>query len=300
MANAEHFIRFVKVYKDYKMAKKFAPSLTIDKYAKEIEKHKNFDMKDSVDHFIEHVDTLTNNAKIFEIDDDQKKLLLLSDPPENNDDVKLSFKHIFLDVKFTNEELKDLGINIPENIREIIGMGVSEGTLHDLSTFDIAGDTIRFSILVIDDKGFEFNTFADFYTIREGYENSTAIQDVTPKPVKKFIHKFFLSFINFINNPEVEFVEHIRSQKNVERRLKKGLPVIPSTTNIRITGKLRIYIDELSQSEGWYYGYRFWVRGHFRVLSAERYAKPKRIFIPPYIKGKGILVDKAYSVEKKE
>jgi len=123
-------------------------------------------------------------------------------------------------------------------------------------------------------------------------ENST-----TDKKAREFVHKFFLNFLNFLNNPEVEYVEHIRSDKNRERREKAGKPVIPSSFIIRVYGKLREYIDEAVRGASWTYNYRFWVRGHFRDLVSKRYIHQKRIWILPFVKGKGVLIEKSYKVQ---
>jgi hypothetical protein len=82
--------------------------------------------------------------------------------------------------------------------------------------------------------------------------------------------------------------------------MKTGKPIIPSTMTIRVTGKLKIYIDELVHGANWHFNYRFWVRGHFRQLVSDKYKEKKRIWILPYIKGKGILVEKIYNLKKQE
>lgn len=298
--NAEHFVKFTKTFRDYVEAKKNHPEFTTDTYPDKFENDDDFDKESANESFKIHIQTMIENAKVFEIEDDQKKLLLLSDPPESNDKIRTPFEHIFLDTAFSKEELEDVGITVPENIYRIIGIGITEGKIYDYrDKKKEAGDTIRFSILIEDDKGYQFGTFADFYTLHDEYKDSDDLTlNVTPKSIKKFVHKFFLSFINFVNNPEVELVEHCRSAKSKERREKKGLPVIPSTTTIKITGKLKQYIDDIRQGEGWTYGYRFWIRGHFRDLVSERYIEKKRIWILPFIKGKGILVEKTYTVQK--
>ena len=78
--------------------------------------------------------------------------------------------------------------------------------------------------------------------------------------------------------------------------MKQGKPVIPSTFTIRITGKLKEYIDDIESKGLWTYAYKFWVRGHFRTFKDPRYKENvgKRLFIPPFIKGKGMLIEKDY------
>jgi len=296
--NAEHFIKFVKNFKQYVYTKQNHPELITDRYPNEFERNRIFKKKTANENFVAHISEMTENAKIFEIEEDQKKLLLLSDPPKNNDDIKIPFKHIFIDINFTKEECEKFGIKLPDDVFSIIGIGVSEGHLYDYKSEKNVADALRFSVLIHDTKGYEFSTFSEFYTF---YDERDIVEDikqnVTPKGIRKIVHKFFLSFLNFLNNPEIELVEHLRSAKNRERREKRGLPVIPSTTSIRVTGRLREYINELKQGEGWTYSHRFWVRGHFRTLMSDRYIEKKRIWILPYIKGKGMLIDKTYVIK---
>jgi len=65
---------------------------------------------------------------------------------------------------------------------------------------------------------------------------------------------------------------------------------------IRITGKLKIYLDDIENKGLWHYGYRFWVRGHYRDLIADKWKEKKRIWIFPFIKGRGMLIEKEYAV----
>jgi hypothetical protein len=299
--NAENFIKFVKIFKQYAFTKKNFPELTTDRYPSQYERDRMFKKKTADENFMAHIQKMTENAKIFEVDDDQKRLLLLSDPPKHNDEIKLPFEQIFIDVSFTREELENYGLTLPEDTYEIIGIGISEGNLYDYRSEEEVADALRFSVLIHDDKGYEFSTFSEFYTFyNEDKSVPDVAQNVTPKEIKKLVHKFFLSFLNFLNNPEIELVEHCRSAKNRERREKKGLPIIPSTTSIRVTGRLREYIDEIRHGEGWTYSHRFWVRGHFRTLMSDRYVEKKRIWILPYIKGKGLLIDKTYKMSVKK
>ncbi|MFO8019358.1 MAG: hypothetical protein R6U96_12040, partial [Promethearchaeia archaeon] len=68
---------------------------------------------------------------------------------------------------------------------------------------------------------------------------------------------------------------------------------------VKVTGKLKVYLDEIIHSNTFHYSHSFWVRGHFRDLVADRYIHKKRIFVPPFIKGKGRLIEKTYSVGRK-
>jgi len=61
------------------------------------------------------------------------------------------------------------------------------------------------------------------------------------------------------------------------------------------------YVNELNSSGSFEYSHKFWVRGHFRSLRSERYKEKRgiRIWIPPFVKGKGILMGKSYRLRGK-
>ena len=111
---------------------------------------------------------------------------------------------------------------------------------------------------------------------------------------------FVMNFLNFINSPEVSFVAVEHSRERNEKRIEQGKLPIPSRTVIRLNGVLKKYVEEIKRNPIWHYNYRFFVRGHFRTLRAERYGENicKRLWIPPYIKGRGILIEKEYVVDK--
>lgn len=158
-------------------------------------------------------------------------------------------------------------------------------------------------------EGF-FETYAVHPNLDEKYENlkikKPKIQGWKGehKKTKKFSHWFVLNFLNFINNPEVEQVEANYGKRKNQKRIEKGKTPIPPRSTIKLKGKLRKYIRDLKRNpESWNYGHRFWVRGHYRTLrDKDRYGDKagRRIWIPPYIKGKGMLYKKTYKIEDKK
>ena len=312
--NSEHFVKYVEYWKAHKKALVEHPETVFTKYNVKGEKN-TLDTQ-----FVSEMGFALEQAKVFEVDDDQKKLLSLTDAPMKNDEINLPFDTIFLDVSFSKKELEELGV-VTKEAEEIVGIMIRKSELvsvkgcafHTTPTNSkkcqnkgvgaSMGTALRFSIMSLMGDEALWDTFSrniNLYPEDEGDLLTHEDNPVVDKKVAKFIHKFFLSFLNFLNNPEVEYVEHKRSDKNRERREKKGLPVIPSSFSIKIDGKLREYIDEMRRGEGWDYSHRFWVRGHFRDLTSPRYSEKKRIWILPYIKGKGVLIDKTYKVVKKE
>jgi hypothetical protein len=95
-----------------------------------------------------------------------------------------------------------------------------------------------------------------------------------------------------VNNKEVVFVEHKRTDKGNNRRKEEGKIPLPSSQIIRVTGLLKKYIDEASkQGGGWHYHFMFPVSAHKR-----HYKNGKVIKIEQYKKGTGIYIDKKRKV----
>jgi len=109
------------------------------------------------------------------------------------------------------------------------------------------------------------------------------------------------NFLDFLNNPDVEYKLVERTKKGNLRRIKEGKQPLPSAHLINIKGKLKIYLDKLNSGIKNHYNCQFMVRGHFRVLRSERRYGSKigmKIWIPPYYKGQGIIVNNNYKLRK--
>ena len=111
------------------------------------------------------------------------------------------------------------------------------------------------------------------------------------------------NLINFLNHPEVEIIT--KSNKFFrDNKLRKGKVGTPDAMEINLTGKLKRYVDEtISNNErAWEVGHRFWVRGHWMEFRNERYKNKQgqKVWVLPYIKGKGELINKKYYVGEKE
>lgn len=274
--NTEHFIKFSNKIKENMVEEVFLQGKWIK------EENPPYNLKE-----------LAERSRIFEITDEIKKLLILTEPPIQNKPkyIRSPYPNIFLDVEFTKEELKEIGLEVDD---DMIGLLLFQTPL--VEEGKIVGTSMEAYTLC--GKYHQNFTLAD-YTI-DG--RKVKIVHFDKKDIKKrdFINKFALNFLNFINNPEIKWVEHRRNQKSIERRIRRGIPIISSTVSITLTGKLKKYIDELSSGKKFQYDYRFWVRGHFRDLQHSRYKEKKRIWILPFVKGEGILIEKTYKIKKEK
>jgi hypothetical protein len=307
----------------------FSELFDIFKKNKEMGKVENYGVTSAGFGFIRHIDYALEKVRIFNISEQQKKFFLLG-KPNYNMEIKLPYSHIFLDCKFTKEELAQYGIKIDAN--EMHGVIVSRGYIYKqneklLSLMDNnkeydpaqegemgayrpyrAGECLRFAVCLVNgtvmpEIEIVFDVFDKSMKLYEGVEKYMLPED-TPLHLKEreLWHNFFLNFLRFVNFPKIELKEHIRSEKSIARRKLKRLPPIPASVRISVLdGNLVQYIDEFNTNvkRGWHYAYQFDVKGHYRHLRSPRYKMQGDIWIEPYKKGIGKFVPTIYEVKQK-
>lgn len=262
---------------------------------------------------------MLEEAKYFVVDEAITKLLELTDIPKNVDTtlIRLPYPVVYIDA-----DLGDIkGILVTESV-----LGTDEERLKLLSKWvsDTLGRTVTEDELKIsigektrsfyihycwvekDKEGkvlhYWIRHTALFVESEIGYMKKI-IQDVKMTPISKKVREFIFAFLLFLNQPEVELKDIVRSEKNREKAIKRGKIPLPPTTEVNVTGKLKIYINKLKSGGHFSYSYQFWVRGHFRTLrNKQRYGEKAgtTIWIAPYIKGRGILINKDYNVHRVE
>lgn len=300
----KNFTQFCSLFSKYKIVKSddkvFPRGMTEDYYGNG-DVMSQEDVKKNNDIFIDNIDNSLITCKIFNVSDNIKKLLSLTNVPSKNDLVRLPFPSIFIDVNFVRDDMLKLGIDIGYD--KIIGVLFSEGTMITEDSKCQVGKALRMTILSIHGSEVWFDTFNSSINIDDKYAKfdfKVVKCDVTNPHARKFIHLFVLAFLNFINNPEVEIVRISRCEVQNAKRISKGKYPIPSMYAINLDGVLKKYVDSLESSGHFEYHYRFWCRGHFRILRDERkWGKNvgKKIWIAPYVKGKGVLIEKHYEVK---
>lgn len=235
------------------------------------------------------------NSKIFIIDEDIKKLLIKTDNKIYNR--PFPYDNFFIDVflKFKNEkdEATYKGLHIRKDkfgsfIKTLV-CPQTNGTF--IENFGMMG-----VIPFID--SFDYDEHKKIFS---SYNIAMNKFEGLIKHNYNEVKLFVCNFLDFLNNPEVEIVTVERTKEQNEKRILRGKLPIPPINYIRITGKLKIYLDQLKSGKHFSYSHRFWVRGHFRSLRSEKWKKARgtKIWILPYIKGKGILINKNYLVENK-
>jgi len=128
---------------------------------------------------------------------------------------------------------------------------------------------------------------------------------------ERFIKKvgmFSCNFLDFLLDPNVRFVKADGSveplkggHKALRNTYEQRMIDLSKTYFVKIAEPLQKYVDQwvrLRTGKG--YSHKFWVRGHFRRLRADRYGENigKKMWIAPFIKGEGVLLHKEYDVGK--
>ena len=125
-----------------------------------------------------------------------------------------------------------------------------------------------------------------------------------PKDYEQKIRNFVCCFLDFLNTPDIEIITHTYNEEDKEKAKKKG-KIIKSTNNVvRITGKLKLYLDTIrTHFKGQIdWTHSWWVRGHFKHFRSNRFKNKQgtKTWVYPYIKGKGALITKDYVIKKTE
>ncbi len=239
------------------------------------------------------IDRLIDEGHIFIISEQLKRLLINT----NNfiSKRKIPFNLNFLETYIEDNIYLSKGISFGHNTSKLGSIGlisvlvdVKNGTSIIHCTFPLFTTNIK-EYLVL--KGNE-----EKHTPDEEWVND--VKKV--EPYLKKIQLFVINFLDFLNNPEVELVTVERTKEENEKRILKGKKPIPPQSFVRVIGKLKIYLDQLNSDTNFSYSHRFDVRGHFRTLRSDKWRNTRgtKIWIPPYIKGKGMYIKKIYDVQK--
>ncbi|NOR85229.1 hypothetical protein GQ473_03860 [archaeon] len=252
--------------------------------------------------FIQHIDSVLNECKLFHLDNSIKQMLMLTKAPKENFQLKLPFDYLFLDVSITAEELINAGYKPPKDFKEIQGLSISKGILKS-GNVDV-GISLRSAVHTIYDKEVFFDTRVSKPIITNPFYDNRKIKIVSDSSklnysIKKFIDNFAINYINLLNTREIKYHEIPRNNEQNLRRLKRGKVPIPHRIIIKPNVILRKYLNKFESQSANGYNHRFWVMGHFRTLRSKAWKDKQgtRIWIKPYIKGQGMLIQKERNVK---
>ena len=286
----------IHILKKHKFYKK--QGITEPQKIKQLELRKGRDMHDRINLNLQLID---DYGSVYEVEDEVMRYISMNKPPSDRTIIHklgLPFKSIFIETEITDKDV-DIAVN------SIKGLMITESSMYeepldrkdakDVLKLKVLGRMFMVYYLCID------NGRAYIDEIKIDVDKKTHLQFAyDDNKTVKFLHDFIINFLLFINDPEVELVEHKRTEKNKARRIRQKKMPLPSSRKVRLIGKLKKYVDGIHSSLGKiHYNYRFWVRGHVRTLSSDRYTNKKGqiIFIAPYQKGQGILLKRVYSLD---
>ena len=227
-----------------------------------------------------------NESRIFKIPSELTNLFIKSDaPPSYN----LPFKTIFLETKFS--AIAKLSIyNEPMHIKQHEVPFITESTeILGILLVDLNED-----VFICGNVRTKDNLIAGFSGLLKEHKDLAKSSFGAYSTVVGLI----FNFLCFVNSPDIEYITVTDSKRDTEIRRRKGKPQRPPIANNILTNPLKRYIYKQKHNEKMVYSHRFWVRGHWRTLRDKRYGENqgKKLWIKPYIKGDGLLINKKYEL----
>ena len=241
-------------------------------------------------------------AHIFHVDEDVTKLLALTKNKIHF--MRLPFNNLFIDCKIDFGRLQVEGIHL-------IACKPLEGTKFTIIE-DANYDNFHFFYFLKDKdkpdvKYFEFGMIETSDELEEKFKEDVRLRSEEEEisfdeamNTSKNIKIFIMNFLSLLENPEVEVVERKANEERNIKRASHGKQTIPTRNFVVVKGTIKAYIEQLKTGKHFSFSHSFWVRGHFRKLEDERYkaARGKILWVFPFIKGTGLLIEKIRVVEK--
>lgn len=236
---------------------------------------------------LEHLEV----AHIFEVEPDAAHLLSMTNNPPIRPIEHLPFETVFIDAQFKAGECSCVGVLLYRKptarfYRAVVYILDGNGQVYDVA--------VPFGLTVHDGQKMlaEIIGVPQSHIITNERELRKELGDLNA-----MVH----NFLDLLDSREVRFAE-IKRQRSNRRRLDQ--PIIPPSTRVLLRAPLKRYIYALKSGNVFHFSHQFWVRGHWRHYHADRYAhsglQGKKKWIPPFIKGQGLLIKKAYDLAVKE
>lgn len=203
-------------------------------------------------------------------------LLTKTKPDIIDKEIHLPYEVVYINSNIMQEDAFFIGgiLCYKEKNGTVLKVSIRDMRLHD-------GHQIKEGMILkffIRDGEKNFNTI-----IKESKETLTTKIPIEKKDLKNIL-SFFFNFVEFLNNPDIEFVKKEDSfPSNIIRNNSYG------SFSIVVTGKLKIYLDRISEIDSISIIRAHWVRGHWMVFRSYRYTnmKGKKTWVYPYIRGFG-------------
>jgi hypothetical protein len=263
------------------------------KTEEEIQRHETA----RTERLVESIEYGLQTAQVFDVDKVTKRLLMLTEAPTRKDIIqhlKLPFPCMFFDLKLESDELPE-NMYFSENIIRMEGLMVMKS--RDVVWKNDHEGSIDEEVYCVALYSGPMGSFFEDCVFPLSNTTKVWYHDMSNVIVVKSL---LCNLLMLMEHPDVEFRTFTRSQKNRERRIRNHEMPLPDHNVVVLKGKLIRYINEhRSILEGVGFDHSFWVRGHWRMHRADRYKtmKGRVIWIEPYLKGKGALKQKTYSIQ---
>jgi len=228
-------------------------------------------------------------SRIFKIPKDLTSLFLLTKPTEN---YELPYETIFIEqfIKQGNNNINGILLSQkPQTLREFD----HDNKILVYSSISLNGESFSTGFKLNDP---ERNLPSPSNEIEDA---NIRISEMAQANMINTINDLVNNFLCFVNSPDIEYVTKIDTPRDTKIRKRKGKPQRPPIASIILTDPIKRYLSKQRLGEKMVYSHRFWVRGHWRTLrNIKRYGENtgKNIWIKPYIKGDGLLINKNYEL----
>ncbi len=260
--------------------------------------NEKLDKNEAIEIFLRNIEN--GDCKLFIVDEKMNYIFSCTNTPKIHD-LKMPFSQIVCSDKLLiNESILCFGFGLMQinrkDLTEMYADMRKEGkNIEDHFLYKSKGDVCNIITHFINKEGQDGSTSITFDLFDGKILNGG--EAVSMVSHRKTIVSYIINMLLFLNEPRV--VTYNLSSNN-KRREKKGLIPIPTQLVTRITPELQEYININYESHS-KLGFMFDVRGHWRVLSHERYGDNvgRKIWIAPFVRGEGLKVKQVFSIEHK-
>lgn len=258
-------------------------------------------LKSSMDYSNNLINRIINMRK-FVIDD--YEALMLSKTKTNLELVNMPFDEMYIDLDLQLGDINIMGLEIlkisPKNHFNNIEDIYVAGYYINTKTRWFGG----FECSVLCDEIIGLNTQNQI--ILKPNQNDEMTKELSENNIKqvKFLLEnmkyFAVNLLKYITDPEIEIITIDNNKERNQKRIDRGQIPITHFNYIRLTGVLKKYLNYFKEMPLSQLQHSVWVRGHWRTFTANRYKnmRNKKIWILPFIRGTGELIDKIYQVRK--
>jgi hypothetical protein len=231
---------------------------------------------------------ILKNSFVFNVPLNLSRILTHTKPDFEDKIIKLPYSAIFINSNIMETDSFTLGgvLSYKKENKTILKTFLQDNRLSE-SERKGAYHVIKFEIV---DGKTDFNEI-----IRDSKETLFTKMPIENKDLRDVL-AFFFNFIDFLNNPEIEFVQ---KKENYPANTIKNNSA--GAYNIYVSGKLKIYVDRITSLGSETIRRAHWVRGHWRRFIGQRYCnmRGKKVWVYPFIKGYGNPNKKEYFLANK-